>query len=140
LVPVELVHFHEYVEVYKDINFNLNEQVILKDTKNYGKSAKIINDDHTNQFIKVEISDTNSISNDIGNKICSKRIHEINQNDWMSVKDAGEKMKSHGTILNRITGSVRLDLIIKEYDVKINIDIGLQLKDHRKANQTVCNE
>jgi len=37
----------------------------------------------------------------------------------MRVKDAGEMMNSHGTILNRITGSVKLDLIIKEYDVKI---------------------
>jgi hypothetical protein len=100
----------------------------------------INNDDNNSKYIKVEVNDNSFIPYDIATKICSKRIHEINQKNMIPVKDAGEMMNSHGTILNRITGSVRLDLIIKEWDIKISIDIGLQLKDHRKENQTICNE
>lgn len=135
-MPDALIHSEEYIEI--ENTFNLNEKVILKDNKNYGKMATIISKD--NKYYQVKVTNDSFIPSDIATRICSERIHEINSKNMIPVKDAGEMLDSHGTIINRITGSVRLDLIIKEWNIKISIDIGLQLKDHRKEHQTVCNE
>lgn len=100
--------------------------------------ATIVSND--NKYIQVRVTNDNFIPSNLATRICAEKIQEINAKNMIPVKNAGEMMNSHGTIINRVTGSVRLDLIIKEWDIKISIDIGLQLKDHRKEHQTVCNE
>lgn len=43
-MPDALIHSEEYIEI--ENTFNLNEKVILKDNKNYGKMATIISKDN----------------------------------------------------------------------------------------------